>query len=91
MAWLANASKPVLLSRSDPRVTPPPAVSSRDFPALEPVAIPGSQLEIFEGVGHYPRCEGAARFVDVLTEFVESTVPARITVAPRRVLRSTGS
>jgi pimeloyl-ACP methyl ester carboxylesterase len=54
-------------------------------------AIPGSQLEIFEGVGHYPRCEEPARFVDVLTEFVGSTVPARITVAPRRVLRSTGS
>ena len=66
-------------------------MSSRDFPALEPVAIPGSQLESFEGVGQYPRCEGPARFVDVLTEFVESTAPARISVAPRRVLRSTGS
>jgi len=83
LAWLAHASKPVLLGQSDPRVTPPPTVSSR--------AIPGSQLEIFEGVGHYPRCEEPARFVDVLTEFVESTVPARITVAPRHVLRSTGS
>ena len=54
-------------------------------------AIPGSQLEIFEGVGHYPHCEQPDRFVDVLTEFVETTVPARITVAPRHVLRSTGS
>jgi pimeloyl-ACP methyl ester carboxylesterase len=54
-------------------------------------AIPGSQLEIFEGVGHYPHCEEPDRFVDVLTEFVETTVPARITVAPRHVLRSTGS
>jgi hypothetical protein len=55
------------------------------------VAIPGSQLEIFEGVGHYPRCEEPARFVDVLTEFVESTALAHITAAPRRVLHSTGS
>jgi len=54
-------------------------------------AIPGSQLEIFEGVGHYPHCEEPDRFVDVLTEFFETTVPARITVAPRHVLRSTGS
>ena len=55
------------------------------------MAIPGSQLEIFEGVGHYPHCEEPDRFVDVLTEFVETTVPARIAVAPRHVLRSTGS
>ena len=66
-------------------------MSSRGFPAREPVAIPGSRLEIFEGAGHYPRCEEPARFVDVRTEFVESTAPARITVAPRRVLRSTAS
>jgi pimeloyl-ACP methyl ester carboxylesterase len=91
LAQLAHASKPVLLGQGDPRVTPPPTASSRGFPALEPVAIPRSQLKIFEGVGHYPRCEEPARFVDVLTEFFESTAPARITAAPRRVLRSTGS
>ena len=54
-------------------------------------AIPGSQLEIFEGVGHYPHCEAPERFVEVLSEFVESTVPARITVAAHHVLRETGA
>ena len=35
LAWLAHPSKPVLLGRSDPGVTPPPTVSWRGFPALE--------------------------------------------------------
>jgi pimeloyl-ACP methyl ester carboxylesterase len=54
-------------------------------------SIPGSQLEIFEGVGHYPHCEAPARFVEVLSDFIESTVPARITVAAHHVVRQTGS
>jgi hypothetical protein len=37
----AQRSKQVFSGRSDPRVTPPPTVSSRGFPALEPVAMPG--------------------------------------------------
>jgi pimeloyl-ACP methyl ester carboxylesterase len=41
-------------------------------------AIPGSRLEIFEGVGHYPHCEAPERFVEVLVDFVESTPPARL-------------
>ncbi|MDH3685704.1 MAG: alpha/beta fold hydrolase, partial [Myxococcales bacterium] len=39
-------------------------------------SMPGSQLEIFEGVGHYPHCEAPERFVAVLTEFIETTLPA---------------
>jgi pimeloyl-ACP methyl ester carboxylesterase len=54
-------------------------------------AIPGSQLEVFEGVGHYPHCEAPERFVAVLTEFIASTVPARITVSRRHVLGSSPS
>jgi pimeloyl-ACP methyl ester carboxylesterase len=50
-------------------------------------SISGSRLEIFEGVGHYPHCEAPERFVEVLTDFIETTVPARITVAPHHVLR----
>jgi pimeloyl-ACP methyl ester carboxylesterase len=41
-------------------------------------AIPGSRLEIFEDVGHYPHCEAPARFVEVLVRFVTSTAPARV-------------
>jgi pimeloyl-ACP methyl ester carboxylesterase len=33
-------------------------------------AMPGSRLEIFEGVGHYPHCEQPARFAEVVTEFL---------------------
>jgi len=40
-------------------------------------AIPGSRLEIFDGVGHYPHCEAPERFVEVLVDFIASTEPAR--------------
>ena len=39
-------------------------------------AIPGSRLEIFEDVGHFPHCEQPERFVAVLTDFMRSTEPA---------------
>lgn len=39
-------------------------------------AIPGSRLEIIEGVGHFPQVEAPDRFLDVLVDFIESTVPA---------------
>lgn len=41
-------------------------------------AIPGSRLEIFEGVGHYPHCEAPERFIEVLTDFIDSTAPAHL-------------
>jgi pimeloyl-ACP methyl ester carboxylesterase len=41
-------------------------------------AIPGSRLEIFEGVGHYPHCEAPERFVEVLLDFIDTTEPARL-------------
>ena len=50
--------------------------------------IQGSWLEIIEGVGHYPHCEAPERFVESLTEFIESTRPARIKVSQKRILRS---
>jgi pimeloyl-ACP methyl ester carboxylesterase len=52
-------------------------------------SMPGSRLEIFEGAGHYPHCEAPERFVEVLSEFIETTVPARITAEAQHV-RSTG-
>jgi pimeloyl-ACP methyl ester carboxylesterase len=54
-------------------------------------AIPGSRLEIFEGVGHYPHCEAPTRFVEVLCDFVETTMPAHNTVAAHHVFGRTGS
>jgi pimeloyl-ACP methyl ester carboxylesterase len=41
-------------------------------------SMPGSRLELFDGVGHYPHCEAPARFVRVLEEFVDATEPARV-------------
>ena len=39
-------------------------------------AIPGSRLEVFDGVGHYPHCEEPERFARVLLDFIHSTPPA---------------
>ena len=50
--------------------------------------IEGSRLEIFDGVGHYPHVEAPERFVTLLTEFIETTLPAQITVSPHHVLRA---
>jgi pimeloyl-ACP methyl ester carboxylesterase len=40
-------------------------------------ALPGSRLEIFEGVGHLPQVEQPGRFVAVLEDFLAGTEPAR--------------
>jgi pimeloyl-ACP methyl ester carboxylesterase len=50
-------------------------------------AIEGSRLEIFEGVGHFPHCEAPARFVTVMTEFIENTAPAHVTVTRDQVVK----
>jgi pimeloyl-ACP methyl ester carboxylesterase len=54
-------------------------------------AIAGSRLEIFEGVGHFPHCESPARFVEVVSGFIESTIPVNIAISPKHVLRSSTS
>jgi pimeloyl-ACP methyl ester carboxylesterase len=38
--------------------------------------MPGSELEIFDGVGHFPQLEDPVRFGRVLRTFIESTEPA---------------
>lgn len=43
--------------------------------------IPGSRLEIFEGVGHLPQVEAPLRFVLALEAFLAETEPARLTRA----------
>jgi pimeloyl-ACP methyl ester carboxylesterase len=39
-------------------------------------AMPGSQLEIFEGSGHFPFHDDPDRFVEVVQRFIDSTDPA---------------
>jgi pimeloyl-ACP methyl ester carboxylesterase len=48
--------------------------------------LPGSRLEIFEGVGHFPHCERPERFAALIAEFIASTPRARSTT-PNRDLR----
>jgi pimeloyl-ACP methyl ester carboxylesterase len=43
--------------------------------------LPHCRVEIFERVGHFPHCEDPDRFVSVLTDFMQSTKPARVTEA----------
>jgi pimeloyl-ACP methyl ester carboxylesterase len=38
--------------------------------------MPGSRLEILEGVGHFPHVEVPDRFVELLTAFIDETEPA---------------
>ncbi|HEX6456645.1 MAG TPA: alpha/beta fold hydrolase [Solirubrobacterales bacterium] len=42
--------------------------------------IPGSRLEIFDGVGHMPQIETPLRFVTTLEEFLEETEPAEFSL-----------
>ncbi|OBI79431.1 alpha/beta fold hydrolase [Mycobacterium sp. E740] len=39
-------------------------------------AMPGSQLEIFDGSGHFPFHDDPDRFVEVVQKFIDSTEPA---------------
>lgn len=49
-------------------------------------AIPGSRLEIFEDVGHFPHCEAPERFIAVLEGFIDDTSPAHLSTDDRRAL-----
>ena len=40
-------------------------------------AIPGSRLEVFEGVGHLPQLEAPGRFTAALERFIAGTEPSR--------------
>ncbi len=39
-------------------------------------AMPGSQLEVFDGSGHFPFHDDPERFVEVVERFIDSTEPA---------------
>ncbi len=44
--------------------------------------VPSSRLEIFEEAGHFPHVDEPHRFIEVLTDFMETTEPAEL--APER-------
>lgn len=54
-------------------------------------AMPGSRLEIFPGVGHFPHVEAPRRFVEVLSEFIASTEPASSDLETYRELLRAGA
>jgi len=43
---------------------------------LAHAAMPGSELEIFDEAGHFPHHSDPARFVEIVSDFVERTAPA---------------
>jgi len=49
-------------------------------------AIPGSRLEIFDGVGHLPQLEAPGRFAAVLERFLDETEPAQFDASDWRAL-----
>jgi len=40
--------------------------------------VPGSELALFEGAGHFPHCDQPMRFAEVLVDFLDRTSPARV-------------
>jgi pimeloyl-ACP methyl ester carboxylesterase len=53
-------------------------------------AMPGSQLEIFEGAGHFPFHTDPARFVSTVERFLAETQPATWNLEQWRQLLRTG-
>ena len=49
-------------------------------------AIPGSRLELFDGVGHFPHCEAPERFAETLRDFLAASEPAALSPEMRRQL-----
>jgi pimeloyl-ACP methyl ester carboxylesterase len=40
--------------------------------------VPGSRLEVFADSGHFPQLDEPERFIDVLTDFIDTTEPAAV-------------
>jgi pimeloyl-ACP methyl ester carboxylesterase len=40
--------------------------------------VPSSRLEIFDRAGHFPHIDEPLRFIEVLTDFIDTTVPADV-------------
>lgn len=54
-------------------------------------AMPGSQLEIFDGSGHFPFHDDPDRFIEVVERFIDTTEPAEYDQAALRELLRAGS
>jgi pimeloyl-ACP methyl ester carboxylesterase len=54
-------------------------------------AIPGSRIEIIEGAGHFPHVEEPLRFVEILSDFMNSTQPSSVSAEEWRRLMLTNA
>ncbi|WP_020668684.1 alpha/beta fold hydrolase [Amycolatopsis nigrescens] len=54
-------------------------------------AMPGSRLELFENMKHFPHAADPQRFADILEEFLAKTTPARLDIEDMRSLVVTGA
>jgi pimeloyl-ACP methyl ester carboxylesterase len=48
--------------------------------------VPGARLELFARSGHFPHIDEPERFIDVLTDFIDSSEPAQLDAAGWRAL-----
>ena len=53
--------------------------------------VPGSRLELFREAGHFPHLDDPLRFVRVLTDFIETSEPARVNASGWTELLRSGS
>jgi pimeloyl-ACP methyl ester carboxylesterase len=53
--------------------------------------IPGSRLEVFSGVGHYPYLDDPERFAAIVLDFIQTTAPAEVDPNRLRSRLQTGS
>ncbi len=63
-----------------------PVAHARDAHA----SMPGSHLDLFNAVGHYPHCEEPENFVRALEAFVDATEPAQVSAQRWRELLMRG-
>jgi pimeloyl-ACP methyl ester carboxylesterase len=72
----------IVWGRNDPFIPVSHAIAAH-------AAMPGSRLEIFEDVGHFPHCEAPQRFADVLVDFMTTTTAVRLSRSRwRKLLQS---
>jgi pimeloyl-ACP methyl ester carboxylesterase len=53
-------------------------------------AMPGSRFEVLDGLGHFPHLERPLEFSRLLTDFLRTTDPARVTLASMRATLRAG-
>jgi pimeloyl-ACP methyl ester carboxylesterase len=73
----------IMWGRRDPIIPVDHAFAAHD-------AIAGSRLEIFDDSGHFPHTEEPHRFVDVLSEFVDTTEPLHLDEREWRAMLAAG-